>query len=285
MEDIIQVNIFDKTCAHHVRDLGYFTSTEGRKPKKIQFVHDQNPYDGITLFTDNCILGDVNSVVSPIKIAWCLESPAVMSHVHNNIHLVAHKFDYVLTYRDDLIVADSKKFIPNSPGGSFILDGDISLYTSVKSKGVSMVVSGKQAYEGHVLRHQLLRNAQGLDCFGWGTSNGYLDNKIGALKEYMFHMVIENTRCPHYFTEKLIDSLVTGCVPVYWGAQNIERYFNVDGFVIFNSLEELSGIKLSKALYESKKQAVEENFHLAKKYLSSDDHMASKIVELLKDKV
>ena len=76
---MVTVNIFDNTCQHHLREDGYWTSTANKKPKNIQFVQRQNDYEGITLFTDEFILGEeVDKVKSKLKIAWCLESPACL---------------------------------------------------------------------------------------------------------------------------------------------------------------------------------------------------------------
>lgn len=278
---MIKVNIFDQTCQHHVRDYGYFTSTDGRKPKNITFDLFEECYDGITLFTDNVILSDIpKRVKSEIKVAWCLESPAVMSQLHNNIEHVADNFDYVLTYRDDLIVKNPSKFIANSPGGCLLRDTDIGTYIGSKIKNCSSVVSGKHDLIGHKLRHQIQRSSEGIDFFGWGTPYGKIENKITALADYMFHLTIENIKTTHYFSEKLIDCLASGCIPIYWGCTNIGEYFNTDGFIIFNNMEDLSKIKLSRKVYESKINAVEENFELAKKYFSSDDFLAEKLMIL-----
>ena len=283
--DKIVVNIFDDTCQHHVVNDGYFTSTEGRRPKDIQFVIKQMKFDGITLFTDSYILNPiVEQVKSKIKIAWCLESPAVHSIVHNNLHLVADRFDYIFCYREDLIKSHPHKFLPNSPGGSLIKDSNISLYSNLKNKKCSMILSGKRAFPGHILRHQIQRAAgtkSGIDFYGWGSSSGFIPDKIVALKEYMFHVVIENIISPYYFTEKLIDCLVTGCIPIYYGASNIDKYFNTEGFITFSSFEEFLKLKLTKEDFYKREKAIEENFKLAHNYLSSDDYLASKLTSLL----
>lgn len=276
------VNIFDDTCQHHVRQDGYFTSTEGRKPKVFSFVHKQMNFDGITLFTDRYILDPVVSQVAcQTKIGWCLESPAVQQIVHNNIHKVASNFDYIFTYREDLIQQNPKKFIPNTPGGTFIKNEDIKLNFSQKTKNCSLILSGKRELEGHQLRHLIAYNSKGIDLFGWGSPSGHMTYKLPALQNYKFSITIENTRAPHYFTEKLIDCLLTGCIPIYWGATNIDKYFNIDGFVIFNDYNDLVKIKLNPDLYAKKQAAIKENFNLAQKYISSDDVLASKIIKLL----
>jgi hypothetical protein len=280
---MLKVNIFDNTCSHHVKDYGYFTSTDKRKPANIEFVHKNFNFDGITLFTDDYILNTnlVDKVRSKLKVAWCLESPIVQYNVHNNLHLVEDHFDYILCYRQDLIKKNPKKYLPNSPGGTYILDNDIGLHENSKNKKCSMILSGKRSYPGHILRHQIQNSSVGIDCFGWGSPSGKIENKIIALKDYMFSITIENVRAYHYFTEKLIDCLLTGCVPVYYGAPNIGDYFNIKGFVVFNSLEELSQMKLSKKIFEEKKQYIEENFKLAHKYISSDDFLATKLIKMI----
>lgn len=279
---MLNVNIFDNTCQHHLREDGYWTSTAKIKPKNINFVQKQYDFDGITLFTDDYILSnEVDKVKSKIKIAWCLESPAVQPLVHDHIEEVAHKFDYIFTYRDDLIQADPKKYIPNSPGGTYLREQDFGLYENKKNKNCSIILSGKKQFEGHALRHLIYNNCVGIDAYGWGTHKGHLENKIDAFRDYMFSIVIENTRVAHYFTEKIIDCLLSGCIPIYWGPPNIDRYFNINGFVIFNSYEELTNLKLSKAVYKQKLEAIKENYEIAKQYISSDDYLATKLIKLI----
>ena len=42
---------------------------------------------------------------------------------------------------------------------------------------------------------------------------------------YQFHICIENIQSNHYFSEKIINSLLTNTTPVYLGCRNIETYF------------------------------------------------------------
>jgi len=281
------VNIFDNTCQHHLKDYGCWMSTDKRPPKNIKFIQRQYEFDGITLFTDDYILSpEVDKVNSKIKIAWCLESPAVQLNVYKNIEKVAHKFDYVFTYREDLINQFPEKFYPNSPGGALIADDEISLYEDRKTKKCSMILSGKQFFPGHILRHQIQSiQLPDIDFFGWGSTKGYLKNKVDGLKEYKYHFVIENVIAPYYFTEKLIDSLVTGCVPIYYGARNIDKFFNTDGFIIFNSIDDLKKIELNDDNFYKRKDAIKENFELAHKYLSSDDYLCSKMEQITRENV
>lgn len=45
-------------------------------------------------------------------------------------------------------------------------------------------------------------------------------------KDYKFSIVIENSRHPAYFSEKIIVPLLCGCVPLYLGCTKIEDYFS-----------------------------------------------------------
>lgn len=281
---MITVNIFDNTCQHHLKDYGYWMSTDKRIPKTIKFIQRDYNYDGITLFTDDYILSpEVDKVKSKIKIAWCLESPAVQPVVHNYIEQVQDKFDYIFTYRQDLIKKNPIKFKPNSPGGTWLQDEDIYA-DHIKNKLCSMIISGKRAFEGHIFRHRIQETTQGVDYYGWGTPAGIIDNKSDAMRDYMYHITVENTRHYHYFTEKLIDCLLMKCIPIYWGCLNIGDYFNINGFYIINDLTDLkeltSLLKNPKEIYNNKREIIEENFNLAKNYISSDDYLASKLAQL-----
>lgn len=275
---MLTVNIFDNTCMHHLKEDGYWTSTWKRKPVNIEFKQRLPEYDGITLFTDDFILSDmVTSIKSKLKIAWCLESPAVKPYVHNNIERVADRFDYILTYRQDLISNNPYKFLPNSPGGTYISDDEILKASTIKSKKISMVLSGKKDLEGHILRHRVQHCVSDIDTYGWGSPRGTLNEKSDAMRDYMYHMTIENTRAYHYFSEKLIDCLLMKCIPIYWGCLNIGDYFDTEGFIIFGNLQELNSIKLSKKFYDSKLDIINKNYEIAKQYISSDDYLATKL--------
>lgn len=56
-----------------------------------------------------------------------------------------------------------------------------------------------------------------------------------------FALVFENSRFDGYVTEKLLAALVSGAVPIYYGARNVGDYFNKKAFIDvadFASLEE-----------------------------------------------
>lgn len=61
---------------------------------------------------------------------------------------------------------------------------------------------------------------------------GRLDNKSEALMRTRFSICYENVRdLPGYITEKIFDCFLSGCVPVYWGAANIDASVPADCFI------------------------------------------------------
>tara|TARA_R100000005_G_scaffold67310_1_gene35458 strand:+ start:120 stop:419 length:300 start_codon:yes stop_codon:yes gene_type:complete len=98
-----------------------------------------------------------------------------------------------------------------------------------------------------------------------------------------------NSSEKNYFTETLVDVFRQGAIPIFWGCPNIGEYFNEDGILQFNTGQELFNIldNISEELYESKLEAVKENYELAKQYVSMDDTFATNLIkefpELLDD--
>lgn len=77
-------------------------------------------------------------------------------------------------------------------------------------------------------------------------------DKLATMGCYKFALCFENIEFPGYVTEKLIDCLVAGVVPIYWGAPNIREYVPDSCFIDarkFSTLDELEGYlgKISEA--------------------------------------
>ncbi len=208
---------------------------------------------------------------------WLLEPreliPEIYSYVENN----PDKFKEVFTHDRELL-ENSKvntTFVPF--GGCWIDRLDYAIHT--KTKNFSIIASGKRQLEGHMLRHQIIQGSgSNIDVYGNGYN--FIKDKIEGLKEYRYHFAIENCKRDYWFTEKLIDCLVTGTIPIYWGCPSISNFFNTDGFIIFDTLSELKEkLKLCTVEnYESKLPVIRENFELANKYLLAEDWIAENVI-------
>ena len=53
-----------------------------------------------------------------------------------------------------------------------------------------------------------------------------IEDKFDALIGYKYHLALENSVIPDYWTEKLADSLLAWCKPIYYGCPNINDYFS-----------------------------------------------------------
>jgi len=86
-----------------------------------------------------------------------------------------------------------------------------------------------------------------------------------------FSIVVENCIQKNYFSEKIIDALLTKTIPIYFGCPNIQDYFDTEGMLIFKDLDEFLQVinKIDETTYDKMKEKVELNFHLAKQYGTS----------------
>jgi alpha(1,3/1,4) fucosyltransferase len=61
---------------------------------------------------------------------------------------------------------------------------------------------------------------------------GEVKLKSDILSNTKFSYCYENVKgLPNYITEKIFDSFLSGCVPIYWGADNVEEYIPPNCFV------------------------------------------------------
>lgn len=103
----------------------------------------------------------------------------------------------------------------------------------------------------------------------YSTYKGETDNKLRTLSDYKYCICYENQKnVKGYITEKIFDCFFSRVVPVYWGAENIDKYIPSECYIDrrnFRSNEELYNfmIDIDETMYN--KYIVE-----IKKYLNSD---------------
>jgi hypothetical protein len=59
--------------------------------------------------------------------------------------------------------------------------------------------------------------------------------KINFLKDYKFNIAFENTSTEGYCTEKIIHSMFSNCIPIYWGDPTVGQDFNKDSFLSWDN--------------------------------------------------
>jgi hypothetical protein len=262
----MQFKICDIAFAH-APNIGWFW----KSVYDITWYRGQDYYQ-TCFFTDSC-LPLAETTPAKRKIAIILEPPELCpnnwTYVVNNQHL----FDYVLTYGEQLIRSNPQKFLYYPIAAPWIPKADRKIYP--KNKLVSIIASAKQWITGHKLRHEIIRRFgqdHGLSVFGGGAADV---PKTPMLRDYMFSIAVMNSKFDDYFTEVVTDCFAVGTIPIFWGTKNISKYFNSDGILFFDTLDELHKIlsSLSLELYLSKLEAIRENFELSNNYLVSEDYM------------
>jgi Glycosyltransferase family 10 (fucosyltransferase) C-term len=106
--------------------------------------------------------------------------------------------------------------------------------TNKRTKLLSVICSTKTITPAQRLRIpfvQALKSHFGerLDVFGRGFHE--IDDKVEGLVDYRFHVALENSDAPDYWSEKIADPFIAGAFPFYWGCRNLEEYFPENSFM------------------------------------------------------
>lgn len=222
----------------------------------------------IAFFTDHSLTRVANSH-HKVNIAWLVESPLVYPDTIQYAAAHSCDFDYVLTHQKSLLDLN-RNFLFYPLGGSWIHNSDWNIYP--KTQLVSLIASNKKELPGQKLRHEIAKNYNDKISL-YGHAYKTIQSKLIAHRDYYYSVVIENCCEDYYFSEKLIDALACGSVPIYWGCPSIAKFFDAQGIITFNSIEEFHEIlnNISPQDYASRLQAVKRNLELARQYSLTED--------------
>ena len=67
----------------------------------------------------------------------------------------------------------------------------------------------------------------------------YWHDKTSGISPYVYSIIMENDSYKSYFTEKITDCFALGTIPIYWGAPDIGDYFDIDGIIQVDNIEEI----------------------------------------------
>ena len=205
------------------------------------------------------------TIAEEIVSRYNLKMPNIYNWVSENSHL----YDYILT-NEKTLLDKGEKFIFFPSGGSWVEEKNRKFHD--KTKIVSIICSHKKMVPDHYKRHELISQfGHVIDVMGRGYKK--IQSISDGLKDYAFHIAMENERRDLHFSEKIINPMLTGTIPIYWGMPSIGNYFDTRGMIIMNDINEFSDIynSLGEELYKDMLPYAKENFKIAQEYISIED--------------
>lgn len=189
------------------------------------------------------------------------------------------KYTKIFTFNKK-VLENCENSIKYSPSCTWILPQDYkNINIEEKRFSISNLAGTKNfGAHGHILRQILHHNQHLFNKFpitffrsvaqipiiqDYGNNpciDKTLSDKLKLFKDFQFSIVIENSRQDNYFSEKLIDCLITKTIPIYYGCPNISEYFDISGWII---MKEESYEDIIKELI-SKFESIDVNYY--KKY-------------------
>lgn len=205
---------------------------------------------------------------APKKIALLIEPRGLTSTHYDLAWELRTHFDAILTYDRKLLdEGEPFKFYPF--GGSWIKDWGLF----EKEALVNILVSPKKFTVGQKLRHSVVEQfGDRITVMGepyWRR----IETKVTALRRFLYSIIIESDRRDWYFSEKLIDCMSQGTVPIYWGCPDIGRFFDPEGIIVFEGLDDLEKVLdgISSKDYDNRKSSIAWNMNAADEYRCSED--------------
>ncbi len=242
--------------------------------KYIEWDRNVSKNEDVVFYTDKD-LQKVNVTGHKKRIAWLIEPYVKQPNQYEWILKNNKLFDYVLL-NDKTFLDRGENFIFYPFGGCWIEPENRKFHN--KSKKVSIICSAKKTVPDHYKRHELIsRYSNNIDVLGRGYNR--IASITDGLKDYYFHIAMENQRRDLHFSEKLINPIMTGTIPIYWGMPSIGDYFDLRGLILMNNIDEFEDIykSLDSKLYDKMLPYAKENFKIAQQYILSEDWMFENI--------
>jgi len=252
------VTLCDHTFLDHTKSASIGGDNIGVGPTHFEWEYAEA--DKARFVTD----GDIKHARGKGQVAWLLEPQLLHPENYKCAYDRRGEFDAMLVHNKSFC-AFTVKALWYPYGGSWISFDDFGMYK--KTKLVSILLSEKNTMPGHIMRHEIVEKlGNKIDVF-----HG-IPHKIDALAPYRYSIIIESERKESYFTEKLIDCLSVGTVPIYYGA-NLNNFFDTRGIIQVGDVNAISSVLkiIGEKDYESRKSGIEGNIMLARKYAICED--------------
>lgn len=223
---------------------------ENYKVKTIDYYSIQDEIDFILVFNiDNNLAKLLETIENneEVRVIYIMTEPQVVKTLHNRKVLESHIFDLVLSWNDSFCKSESiKKYYYPNPRKTYQ-----NTYSFEQKKDLCIINANKgsshecELYTERRKAISFFSKHQSIDLYGFGWNEerdtfiekaykGTVKDKIKTLQEYKFCICFENSSCePGYITEKIFDAFSAGCIPIYYGAPNVDEYIPRDCFIDF----------------------------------------------------
>lgn len=272
-----KVRILDNSFIDHSKSASIGGDNLGVGPTRFEWTTE--PCSGPKFFTDARIKEVVKYGPFSNNIALILEPHCLRPDPYHDAIEFENFFGTILTHDRRYINRSRWKYY--AYGGSWI---DFEKWgMQEKDMDVSIIASFKDTTEGHKLRHEAIQKYAKFLGGIFGRAYQDVESKVQALARFRYSIVVESCRQSSYFTEKLIDCLSVGTVPIYWGAPDIMRRFDKRGMIIFNHIDDLEYIlaeRVSEEDYQSRLPFIKKNIEHAKKYRICEDYIWKRYPEI-----
>jgi hypothetical protein len=249
-------------------------SCANRVPEHIEWVKG-NYNAPISIHIDS---GIITTPVDKTKknYAWLSESKTIIPQVYNwvrdNLKYMEDNFELIFT--------NDKSFLDLSPKFKQTICSAVPWVNDrqihKKTKLVSMITSKKVMCNEHKKRVMIAEKFKdSVDLYG--REYNPIDTKEKGLNDYYFSIVIENLNYSNGYSEKISDCFATGTIPIYWGSPDIGEVFNTDGIIVYDDNFDINS--LSFELYESKMDAIIDNFNRAVNFPIAEDYIYKTYIE------
>lgn len=240
-------------------------------PQYFRWYRGNDNINDVIVITESCF-HLTTTFIEKIKIALLLEPASIDNSSYQWIANNYHLFSLILTHHQPLLDMGlpNVQFYPF--GGCWINPADRNIHP--KTKNISIIASDKKHTEGHIFRHYIIEHYSSFIDGIYGRGYNPVENKIEALKDYRYSIVVENENSKCWFTEKLIDCFVTGTIPIYWGGENaITNSFFIYRFKNIRELDYLLREINWQNNYQFKQKIVQQNFLQAMQYTVPEDNI------------
>ena len=84
---------------------------------------------------------------------------------------------------------------------------------------------------------RVMRNTQIIKPKDISDNTNWKQEQLHIYNQYKFTIAFENSSAPGYVCEKILQPLLVGSIPIYWGGEDVKQYFNPDGFIHVNDFK------------------------------------------------